>query len=211
MHVRKIVFAGSTLALLAALTACRGDLSAAPSSSAVVQDSVSSIPAPAGTSTTAASEPKAGEAAAAGSGKAAASSLKVDMTTQKQGLGLLTLTNTGRDTVTVNGWPKLTFLNAANEELSVPVRQVDVPGPASAINLKPGQSAFAGMKWTDGDKGSASTYVATTLKVGVSGAAAPVPVSVTGENGQPAGYYEFDVTSVQVGTLQPFRQGVLTF
>ncbi|HKS47750.1 MAG TPA: hypothetical protein VJT49_22085 [Amycolatopsis sp.] len=34
-----------------------------------------------------------------------ASSFKVNMTTQRQGLGLLTLTNTGGDTVTFGGWP----------------------------------------------------------------------------------------------------------
>ncbi|HKS47749.1 MAG TPA: DUF4232 domain-containing protein [Amycolatopsis sp.] len=81
-----------------------------------------------------------------------------------------------------------TFLNEANERVPVPVREVTVPGPGGTINLEPGQSAFAGMKWTDGDKCSASTYVATTLKVTVSGATNPIPVSVTGQNGQPAGY-----------------------
>ena len=135
----------------------------------------------------------------------------VDLTIQQSGLGLLAITNSGRTPATVNGWPTLTFRNAANETVAVPVKKVNIPGTPTAITLQPGRTAFAGVTWTSGDKASAATFVATTLDVTAPGAKNEVPATVIGTDGKKQGYYEFDITSVQVGTVQPSTEGVLVF
>lgn len=135
----------------------------------------------------------------------------VDLTVQQSGLGLLAITNSGKTSATINGWPTLTFRNAANDTVAVPVKKVNIPGAPTAITLRPGHTAFAGVKWTNGDKGSASTFVATTLDVTAPGASTQIAATVIGTDGKKQGYYEFDITSVQVGTLQPSTEGVLVF
>lgn len=130
--------------------------------------------------------------------------------TQQQGPGaeVLAVTNRGSEPLSIDGWPKLTFLGADNSAELVPVQQVNQPGAASRITLQPGQSAFAGVKLVTGDKASSDTYVATTTKLAVPGAAGPVVVSLVGQDGKPVGYPELDLKSVQVGTFQPAMQGV---
>jgi uncharacterized protein DUF4232 len=129
--------------------------------------------------------------------------------THQQAVGseILTITNKGSRPLTINGSPEFTFFSADNGKLPVPVQKVNMPGAASPITLQAGQSAFAGVKLVIGDKASDSTYVATTTKVTVPGAA-PVVVSLIGDDGKPAGYPELALKSVQVGTFQPAMQGV---
>ena len=126
-------------------------------------------------------------------------------------LGLLTLTNTGKRSVNIKGWPAITFLDAANGSLRVPVRQVAVPGAGPLITLAPERTAFAGMTWVSGDKADASTYVATTIRLTPPGAGTPLTVSVINTNGRANGYVELDLKSVKIGTWQPASQGVLAF
>lgn len=190
MRMHLIVAAGSILALLTACSA--GQHNAAPA-----------------TTTTAAVAPST--VVGSTTNRTAPASFRADMTIQQAGLGLLTLTNTGTGPVAVQGWPTLTFRNAANEPLAVPTRKVNIPGAGPSITIKPGETAFAGVKWASGDKGSTSTYVATSVEITPPGATGPVNVDIIGVNGQTGGYTEFDLTSVQVGTLQPAAQGVLVF
>lgn len=138
-------------------------------------------------------------------------SFKADLTIQQAGLGLLALTNTGTQTVTIKGWPTLTFLNQANEPVGVSVQNVSVPGAGPSIPIGPGQTAFAGVKWVVGDKADPKTAVATSLSLTPPGGSKAINVNVIGTNGQSGGYIEFDFTSAQVGTLQPSSQGVLVF
>lgn len=141
----------------------------------------------------------------------AAVAFRVDLTIQHAGLGLLALTNTTKRSVTVHGWPTLSFYNAADETVAVPVRKVDVPGAGPSITVGPGETAFAGVRWTVGDKANPKTFVATTLLVAPPGGTGPAVVNVIGEDGQNAADAEFDLTSAEIGTLQPSSQGVLVF
>ncbi|MEU4667189.1 DUF4232 domain-containing protein [Amycolatopsis sp. NPDC023774] len=138
-------------------------------------------------------------------------SFHAELTIQDQGLGLLALENTGKDPVTIQGWPALQFLAADNSPLKVPTQNVDIPGAGPSITLRPGTNAFAGVKWETGDKGSTDTFVATTLKLTPPHGTSATVVDVIGTDGKKAGYSEFDLTSVKVGTLQPSTQGVLVF
>jgi hypothetical protein len=188
MRMPTIVVVGSMVALLTACsTGSNNNAAPAATTTAIAPSTVVSVTKP------------------------TVASFRADMTIQQAGLGLLALTNTGKRKVTVQGWPTLTFRNAADEPLAVPTHQVKIPGAGPSITIRPGETAFAGVKWASGDKGSTSTYVATSIELTPPGATDPVNVNIIGVNGQTGGYTEFDLTSVQVGTLQPAAQGVLVF
>lgn len=204
MRIRTIVVAGSALALLTALAACTTP-AASDGSSTVPATTTSS-----GAASTAAPGGHGGEGASGG-GTVVAASFRADLTVQKAGLGLLTLTNVSKNNVTVKGWASLVFLNAANEAVAVPVKQVNVPGAGSSITVPPGRTAFAGVKWAVGAKADPKTFVATSVQLTPPGASGRINVKIVGTDGRSGGYVEFDMTSVQVGTLQPSSQGVLVF
>lgn len=142
---------------------------------------------------------------------AAVVAVRAELNMQGGPLGLLALTNTGKQTVTIKGWPAMEFLDAANGTLPVPVRQVAVPGAGPSIRLAPGRTAFAGVTWVPGDKADTATYVATTIRLTPPGTSTSVVVSVIGTDGRVNGYPELDLRSVEVGTWQPASQGVLAF
>ncbi|HEY4023105.1 MAG TPA: DUF4232 domain-containing protein [Pseudonocardiaceae bacterium] len=199
MRIRQVVLPVLAGTVLVGLTACGSGTSASAPSTTAGATTTASAPA-----TSTSNQVAAAPATSTGQ-------FTVDLTIQQDGLGLLSVQNNGSTKATINGSPTLTFLNAANETLSVPTKNVNIPGAATSITLAPGENAFAGVKWTDGDKASASTFVATTLKVTPPGSTVPVVANVIGTSGKKQTYYEFDITSVQVGTLQPTTQGVLVF
>jgi hypothetical protein len=205
MRVSNIVLPVLACTVLAGLAAC-GSGSSASGSTTTSQPTTASAPATT-TNNQVADTPITSSTKAS----ATAGQFSVDLTIQQSGLGLLAVTNSGKTAASINGWPTLTFRNAANETVAVPVKKATVPGAPTAITLQPGRTAFAGVKWTNGDKGSDSTFVATTLDVTAPGATTEVAANVIGTDGKKQGYYEFDITSVQVGTLQPSTEGVLVF
>jgi uncharacterized protein DUF4232 len=140
-----------------------------------------------------------------------ASAFRVDLTVQRSGLGLLAVTNAAKHPVAVQGWPTLRFYNSADESLAVPVRKVDIPGAGPKITIGPGETAFAGVRWTVGDKADPKTFVATSVRLTPPGGSQPVTVNVIGMDGQIAEFPEFDLTTAEIGTLQPSSQGVLVF
>jgi hypothetical protein len=205
MRVRAIVVAGSALAMLTVVAACGGDtVAGGPPTSAARATTAVRPPMPTTTVAPTTVSPTTTPAVAP-------ASFRADLTVQRSGLGLLALTNTGQRPVTVRGWPKLAFLNAADEAVAVPMRQVDVPGAGPSITIGPGETAFAGLRWAVGDKGDPTTFVATSLRLTAPGGTTSTNVNIIGEDGQTGGYTEFDLTSAQIGTLQPSSQGVLVF
>jgi hypothetical protein len=126
---------------------------------------------------------------------------------QAPGSEILSVTNKGTQPITISGWPQLSFLNAHNDSLQVPVEKVNQPGATTPTTLQPGQSAFAGVKLVVGSKGDDSTFVATTTNLTVPGAPT-VTVNLIGDDGHVAEYPELDLKSVQAGTFQPSMQGV---
>jgi hypothetical protein len=140
-----------------------------------------------------------------------AASFHADLTIQRAGLGLLALTSTTHRSITVQGWPTLVFLNAANQSLAVPTKNVDVPGAGPSIDIGPGQTAFAGVRWAVGAKADPRTLVGTSIHVTPPGRGGSIDVNVIGAGGQSGGDTEFDLASVRIGTLQPSSQGVLVF
>jgi hypothetical protein len=79
------------------------------------------------------------------------------------------------------------------------------------VTIGPGETAFAGLRWTVGAKADPKTFVATTLTMTPPGTAGAVTVHVIDSNGAEEDAPEFDVTAAEVGTVQPSSQGVLVF
>jgi hypothetical protein len=197
MRVRAVIgSAAATLTLSALLAGCGGTDAAAPPGAAPA------APTPA---------PSRSTSAGTAPGPIAASMFRADLTIQHDGLGLLALTDTTRHAVIVRGWPTLAFLNAANDTVAVPLREVAVPGAGPTITIGPGETAFAGVRWTVGDRADPTTFVATTLRLTPPGGTGWITVHVVGPDGTEVGHPEFALTSADIGTLQPSSQGVLVF
>jgi hypothetical protein len=205
MRAQKIAPVVSALGLLAMVTACGAATPSAGSSTGTVPAAPATAAVVATTTTTAATTK-----VAAGD-QASAASFKAELSIQRQDVGMVMLTNTSGHSVTVQGWPQLTFSNAHGDRLSVPSQQVEVPGPGPSITVVAGGSVFAPVTWTDGDKGDDSTYVADGVEVIPPGAKAPVVTKFVALDGSSPGYYEFAIKSVKVGTFQSSTQNLLEF
>jgi Protein of unknown function (DUF4232) len=193
---------GCVVLLIALLAGCGSSQSAAPATTTTVAPTTTPAPT---------TRPAPVKPTSARPVPPAVVAVRAELTMQGGALGLLTLTNAGKQAVTVQGWPAVKFLDAANGTLPVPVLRVAVPGAGPSIRLAPGRTAFAGVTWVPGDKAETTTYVATTVRLTPPGTAAPVVVSVIGTDGRVSGYPELDLKSVKVGTWQPASQGVLAF
>ena len=140
--------------------------------------------------------------------------LDVDITAQPSRAkatrtGLVAVTNTTSRTCTLRGWLSVTLVNAANEPVAVPTRKVEQPGAATDIKLKPGTSAFAGIKWTLCDKADTACGVGNTIRVGLSGSAKGSAATL---DGFPAAEKSaITMKSLSIGTLQPVTQGVVAW
>ncbi|MET0492507.1 MAG: DUF4232 domain-containing protein [Actinoplanes sp.] len=107
-----------------------------------------------------------------------------------------------------DAWPCPALTLSAGEPTPASATKVKQPGPAVRIDLKPGHSAPAGLKWTQCDKGDDTCPVGNTLEIGL-----------PGTTGEPAALEEFPapeksgiaMKNVQVGPLQLSRQGVVAW
>jgi hypothetical protein len=197
----------STLTAIAAVTlaATLAGCGGTNSTTATSTSATTSAPVQSASATSAATH----STSAGRSTSAAVASFKADLTIQREGAALLALTNNGGQSVTIQGWPTLKFLGANNAPLAVPERKVEQPGAGPSITLVPGRTAFAGVKWVSGDKGDASTLVATSVSLTAPGHTTPVKVNLIGLDGKSGGYLELALKSVEVGTMQPSSQGVV--
>lgn len=202
MRPRIVVIVAGTALALAALAGCGGSNQASTTST-------SAGPTTTAPPSTQASATTAKSVSTKAATPPAAASFKADLTLQQEGSALLALTNSGTQSVTIQGWPTLKFLGANNAALAVPVQKVSKPGAGPAITLSPGRTAFAGVKWMTGDKADTATFVATSVTVTAPGQTTVVKVNLIGLDGKVAQYLELPLKSVQVGSLQPSSQGIL--
>jgi hypothetical protein len=166
---------------------------------------------------TAAGTPTTGTAAGGGgAGHGAASActaVRAELNVQKAGSVLLTLTNAGKRTCRVSGWTDVKLEAADKSTLAGHARKVNQPGAPLAIVLKPGRTAFAGLKWQPCDKASTSCLVASAVRVAAPGSAQHVYAAIHGVAGGSQRVTELTVKSgsLQVGTLQPRPDGVVAW
>ncbi|WP_326556478.1 DUF4232 domain-containing protein [Micromonospora sp. NBC_01796] len=214
-----------------ALGACGGGSSddnssapASPSASASTTAGVepgtsgSAIPGSSGTPAAGNAMPAPGSTAPGGAAPApgaavncTAKGLKAELTVQQAGMAMLILTNAGRSPCRVEGWVNLRLEAADGGLLKVSQQRVSQPGATVAAELDPGESAYAGIKWTTCAKSAGDCSVATTVRVGPAGDTDVVVAHVTGIDGGNQTVTELPLSSVQIGTIQPSRQGVVAW
>lgn len=124
-------------------------------------------------------------------------------------MGLVTLTNKSKSSCTVDGWAAISLVNAADEVVPVRTTRVDQPGRPVRTTLRPGTSAFAGIKWTACDKGDSACGAGNTLRFNLE-------ASTDGDVARLEGFPDpaasnITMKSLQIGSLQPSRQGVVAW
>ncbi|MDN3292538.1 DUF4232 domain-containing protein [Streptomyces ficellus] len=150
--------------------------------------------------------------AAAGTGVARcrAAQLKADIQIQQEGSAMLMLTNKSARTCTVKGYPAYSGLAADNSPLSVRTKRVAHPGAPMLVTLKPGRTAFAGLKWTSCDKADEKCNVLSGVVVTPPGDKAGITATVLGTDGKPVKEtLEVSAEGFTTGSLQPASQSVL--
>ena len=123
--------------------------------------------------------------------------------------GLVTVTNSSDHSCKVRGHFAIAPINPANETIDVPQELVNQPGRPVTVNLKPGTSAFAGIKWTVCDKADSGCRVGNSMRYNLQS-------SGHGEVAELEGFprpekNDITMSSIQIGTLQPSRQGVVAW
>ena len=132
-----------------------------------------------------------------------------DVTTAGTQKGLVNVANKSRTSCRVDGRAFVRLYNAADERVDVPATSVDQPGPAVAITLRPGGGAFQGIKWQACDRAGADCPTGNTIRASLRSSAQGV---VAGLDGFPAPEdSRITMSSLQLGTLQPSRQGVVAW
>jgi len=173
-----------TLGVLAA-AACGLVVSGCASSNAPAVASSS----PAGVTSSAASSPGSPGSAGAAAGACGTSQLKISLThtgaLAGQAGGYLTFTNDGGSSCRMSGWPDVTGLTAAGRATALRHMRTSMYGawqyssPAPAVNLKPGEAAYAIVAADDKPAGSSTSCPApyTRLRVTPPGGSGSVTIS----------------------------------
>jgi hypothetical protein len=155
---------------------------------------------------------------AAGGSQAAsckAQDVKVEMMMQAQRstpttlMALLQVTNKSAQACRMVGWATVALWNAANRPVDVPSGNVLEPSGPTPIDLAPGSTASAGVRWTFCDKGKADCPAGNTLKVRLPGDTTDVIAKLTDFVGTDGN--NITMAGLQIGTLQPSAQGVVAW
>ncbi|MFD9125474.1 DUF4232 domain-containing protein, partial [Kitasatospora sp. NPDC059571] len=164
-------------------------------------------PAPAGAATGSA---KASAAAPSGSDRCRTTELKADVQLQgTPGSAMVMLTNRGDRTCTVKGYLGYGGLLADNSRSDVATTRVPQPGAPVTVTLKPGTTAFSGLKWTLCDKADASCQVLAGVVVTPPDETTQLTATVYGTDAKTVLQLPVAKAGFTVGTLQPSSQGVL--
>jgi hypothetical protein len=124
-------------------------------------------------------------------------------------MAMVTLTNTTGNTCVVHGWASISLVDAADEAVPVRTTQVDQPGAPVRTTLRPGTSAFAGIKWTACDKADASCGAGNTLRFNLEASTDGAVAELEDFPDPAAG--AITMTKLQLGSLQPSHQGVVAW
>jgi len=124
-------------------------------------------------------------------------------------MALITLTNTSRHTCTVDGWASISLVNSANEVVAVKTTEVKQPGAPVRTALKPGRTAWAGIKWTLCDKGDVSCGVGNTLRFNLQASTGGNVAHLDGFPRPEAS--DITMKNLRIGSVQPSSEGVVAW
>lgn len=124
-------------------------------------------------------------------------------------MAIVELTNASAHPCRLEGWASVTLVDAAGQLVQVPTVKVAQPGAPVPVDLAPGTSASAGIKWTACDKASADCPTGNGLQVGL-------PRSTSTRDAELSEFpaaEKSDITmkSLQLGSIQPSHQGVVAW
>ncbi|GAA4997315.1 DUF4232 domain-containing protein [Kitasatospora paranensis] len=149
-------------------------------------------------------------ATATGPDRCHASELKADVQLQgTPGSAMVMLTNKGDRTCTVKGYLGYGGLLADNSRVDVATARVPRPGAPVTVTLKPGTTAFSGLKWTLCDKADATCQVLAGIVVTPPDETTQVTATVYGTDAKTVLQLPVAKAGLTVGTLQPSSQGVV--
>ncbi|WP_329580671.1 DUF4232 domain-containing protein [Kitasatospora sp. NBC_01250] len=219
MRLRKaMAVAVTTIALGLGAVACNDEV---PATSAASAPAASHTPVPAGASSTGAgarTSAKPGIPAGTAKPTADASSrchtgdLTVDVQLQPSSIlpdsAMVLVTNKSSRTCTVYGYLGYGGLRADNSPMVVKTNRVAYPGAPMATTLKPGDSAFAGLKWSSCDKADPNCNVLAGLTVTPPDETTQVTANVLSVDGKPVDQLLVSAAGFTVGSLQPTHEGV---
>jgi hypothetical protein len=123
-------------------------------------------------------------------------------------MAMVMVTNRAAHACVVDGWAAISLVNQANEVVPVHTAEVRQPGAPVKITLKPGTTAWAGIKWTACDKGDVSCGVGDALRFNLQS-------SISGYahlDGFPdPAASDITMKNLRIGSLQPIRIGVVAW
>ncbi|SNT56156.1 Protein of unknown function [Streptosporangium subroseum] len=203
------------------ISACGTSSPVAPTTAGSASDTSPVTSTPTGVAPSVGDDPTATSPAPVGDGTPAAvpactaTDITVTLTEQPQRregdsrMALVQLTNASSRTCSVGGWLVITLVNAADQAVNVPTKDVAEPGESVPADLAPGTGAFAGIKWTICDKAATDCPTGNTIKVGLAKGGPLVAATLEGfPNPEQSG---ITFKSLQVGTVQPSNQGVVAW
>ncbi|MFG2844797.1 DUF4232 domain-containing protein [Kitasatospora sp. NPDC048296] len=216
MNVRRpsrLLAAGvAALAATVLLTACNDDAGTDAQPTAPGKVTVPGVTptkaAPTGATPTHAT-PTGPAATQPASARCTSDELKADVQIQGPGSAMLMLSNKGSRSCTLFGYPGYGGLGYDNGPLVVATKREPHPGPPESITLKPGVTAFAGLKWSDCAKSDPTCHILAGLQVTPPDETTPLVAQVDGVNAQPVTQLLVSAAGLTTGSLQPVSQSVV--
>ncbi|MFJ9845089.1 DUF4232 domain-containing protein [Kitasatospora sp. NPDC101155] len=200
---RGVAAAATVLALGLGAAACNDDVSSAPASA-----SSSSSATPGGVGAAA-----SGTSASGGtvSTRCHTADLKADVQLQPDhpGSAMVMLTNKSPRTCTVHGYLGYGGLQADNSPVITGSSRVAHPGKPVEVSLKPGVSAFSGLKWTSCDKADPTCKVLAGITITPPDETTQLTANLLGVDAKPVLQLTVSHAGFTVGSLQPVSQGVV--
>ncbi|MFD9697987.1 DUF4232 domain-containing protein [Lentzea sp. NPDC059081] len=127
---------------------------------------------------------------------------------EKPGLAVLAATNTGSIPLTVTGWPRLVFTTVTGQVAEVVVEQTPLPREPRPVELKPGQTAFAGVQLVLDDRAEVVAIGSIEARIG---GALETEVNIISTVGDIlTNTSRLKAREARIGTLQPTTDGLTT-
>ncbi|MDH6132161.1 hypothetical protein P3T37_001546 [Kitasatospora sp. MAA4] len=208
-----VAITGAGLALGA--VACNDDVTSTSSPTATATATVTATATATAASSAAARASAPAKPTAAGTARASdrchTGDLRADIQLQLGGTGsaMVMLVNKSARTCTVDGYLGYGGLLADNSRVTVPTTRSPYPGPPSLITLKPGTTAFSGLKWSTCDKGDVSCKVLAGVVVTPPDETTQLTANVLGLDGAMLPQLLVSSAGFIEGSLQPSNEGVV--